>query len=333
MYRIVSAAAIAAVIAAVIACAAGYHFYKDVHTVDLNDYLTIRYEGYEGYAKPFMSLDEKAIEQDYGSIMHEPPAGLLVKSDEEGVSDTTASFCRLYDRFPDGGDLRYDYRLKNGGSVSYIGIGTMYDESFGCWVKSESFSITARGIELLDDADPFEGLTIETAGGNSQGVAEANTDQMKQPFCDITFELSPNMYLSNGDIIKVSIPEEELQRMASVNDGYVPKKTSENYEIEGLPALTEDNAESDRKAEAEMRQREQEAEEKAGKERAEREYKARLRKSGAANSGSKGSGNDSYSYDDEDNIDPDDPDYEEGDEEFDSFDDIDYYDEGFEGEY
>ena len=181
-------------------------------------------------------------------------------------------------------------------------------------MKSESFKTWAQGIESLDDADPFEGLVIETDGGNSQAVAEVNKYEMKEPFCDIEFELCPDMYLSNGDTVEVAIPESELEKLARKNDGYVPKKTTQEYTIEGLPALTEDNAESDRKAEAVRKQRLKEAEEKAAKEQAEKEYKERLRQSHYKSSGGSGSWSDSYSYDDEDNIDPDDPDYEEGDE-------------------
>ena len=162
-------------------------------------------------------------------------------------------------------------------------------------MKSESFKTWAQGIESLDDADPFEGLVIETDGGNSQAVAEVNKYEMKEPFCDIEFELCPDMYLSNGDTVEVAIPESELEKLARKNDGYVPKKTTQEYTIEGLPALTEDNAESDRKAEAVRKQRLKEAEEKAAKEQAEKEYKERLRQSHYKSSGGSGSWSDSYS--------------------------------------
>lgn len=228
---------------------------------------------------------------------------------------------------PYGGYVYADGDVKNGNIVHYRGTDrTSYDEYFGCWVKSESFDIAAKGIKGLDDADPFEGLKIQTTGGNSEAVAEVNTNLMKSPFCYIDFQLSKSTYLSNGDMILVTIPDSDLEWLASENDGYKPKKTSREFKVKGLPPLTSSNAESTRRAEHEQWQREQEAQ-KAAAEKAAEEEKAASRSSTYSHSGNRSS------YDADDDFDPDDPDYEEGDEDFDEYDDIEYYDDDWEGDY
>ena len=319
--------------AAIAACVAGFIGFKQTHTIDLNQYLTIGYEGYNGYAKPVVILDAKALERDYGGRMQDPPESLWKKSDTKGVSDRVASFCERYKDVPYGGYVLYaDGDVKNGNIVHYRGTDrTSYDEYFGCWVKSESFDIAAKGIKGLDDADPFEGLKIQTTGRNSEAVAEVNTNLMKSPFCYIDFQLSKSTYLSNGDMILVTIPDSDLKWLASENDGYKPKKTSKKFKVEGLPPLTSSNAESTRQAEHEQWQREQEAQ-KAAAEKAAVEEEAASGGSHFSHSGTgSNAGSSGSSYDDD--VDPDDPDYEEGDEDFDEYDDIEYYDDDWEGDY
>ena len=321
--------------AAIAACVAGFICFKQTHTIDLNQYLTIGYEGYNGYAKPVVILDAKALERDYGDRMQDPPESLWKKSDTKGVSDRVASFCERYKDVPYGGYVLYaDGDVKNGNIVHYRGTDrTSYDEYFGCWVKSESFDIAAKGIKGLDDADPFDGLKIQTTGRDSEAVAEVNTNLMKSPFCYIDFQLSKSTYLSNGDMIRVTIPESDLEWLASENDGYKPKKTSKEFQVKDLPPLTSSNAESTRRAEQEQWQRAQEAQ-KAAAEKAAEEEKAASQDSHFSNSGTGGNaGRSGNSYDADDDVDPDDPDYEEGDEDFDEYDDIEYYDDDWEGDY
>ena len=319
---------------AIAACVAGFICFKQTHTIDLNQYLTIGYEGYNGYAEPVVILDAKALERDYGGRMQDPPESLWKESDTKGVSDRVASFCERYKDVPYGGYVYADGDVKNGNIVHYRGTDrTSYDEYFGCWVKSESFDIAAKGIKGLDDADPFEGLKIQTTGGNSEAVAEVNTNLMKSPFCYIDFQLSKSTYLSNGDTIRVTIPESDLEWLASENDGYKPKKTSQKFKVTGLPPLTSFNAESTRRAEQEQCQRAQEAQ-KAATEKAAEEEKAASQDSHFSNSGTGGNaGRSGNSYDADDDVDPDNPDYEEGDEDFDEYDDIEYYDDDWEGDY
>lgn len=314
---------------AIAACVAGFICFKQTHTIDLNQYLTIGYEGYNGYAEPVVILDAKALERDYGGRMQDPPESLWKESDTKGVSDRVASFCERYKDVPYGGYVYADGDVKNGNIVHYCGTDrTSYDEYFGCWVKSESFDIAAKGIKGLDDADPFEGLKIQTTGGNSEAVAEVNTNLMKSPFCYIDFQLSKSTYLSNGDTIRVTIPESDLEWLASENEGYKPKKTSQKFKVAGLPPLTSFNAESTRRAEQEQWQRAQEAQKAAAE-----EEKAASQDSHFSNSGTGGNaGRSGNSYDADDDVDPDDPDYEEGDEDFDEYDDIEYYDDDWEGD-
>lgn len=66
---------------AIAACVAGFICFKQTHTIDLNQYLTIGYEGYNGYAEPVVILDAKALERDYGGRMQDPPESLWKESD------------------------------------------------------------------------------------------------------------------------------------------------------------------------------------------------------------------------------------------------------------
>ena len=101
--------------AAIAACITGFICFKQTHTIDLNQYLTIGYEGYNGYAKPVVILDAKALERDYGDRMQDPPESLWKKSDTKGVSDRVASFCERYKDVPYGGYVLYaDGDVKNG---------------------------------------------------------------------------------------------------------------------------------------------------------------------------------------------------------------------------
>lgn len=317
--------------AAIAACVAGFDFFKKTHTIDLNQYQTISYQGYNRYAAAELNLDAKALERDYGDKISMPQWDRLQeKSKTEGVSDAVASFCQRYTSFPDGGYLDPDTGLANGNSVQYYGADRAeYDDDFHCWVKSESFKTTVKGAESITDADPFKGLRIVTTGGNSEAVAEVNTDKMPEPFCYIDFQLSQSTYLSNGDTIRVTIPESDLKWLADENDGYVPKKDAKDYVVKDLPMLTSSNAESTRQAEHEQYLREQQAKKAAAERAAEEDAAARDSHSSHSGTGNNTGSGDSY----DDDVDPDDPDYEEGDEDFDEYDDIEYYDDDWEGDY
>jgi len=324
------------ILAAIAACIVGYFFCRQSHTINLNQYLTIGYEGYEGYAEPVMQLDEQAIERDYGNKLH-MPYGSTVTSDTKGVSDTVAAFCKRYTT-----DVTYagyvsadNLSLGNGDIVTYHGFDkTVHDSDFGCWVRTASFEERARGIKQLNDADPFQGLILRVNGGNGEAVAEVDTDAVQEPFKYIDYQMSRSTYLSNGDTVRVTIPQEDLQWLADENHGYQPDKTFEDYTIKGLPALTKSNTLSSAQEEYERMKQEREAEKaEAEKKKAEKEKAGNNSYSTENNISDSGNGS-SYSngtYDDD--VDPDDPDYEEGDEDFGEYDDIEYYDDNWEGDY
>lgn len=321
------------IIAAIAAGIAGMLFYRHAHTINLNQYLTITLHGYNTYAYSEINLDARAIERDYGDKLSMPlQDNLKVKSRTKGVSDKVAAFCKRYTQFPGCGYVSPCVYLHNGESVDYHGWDqTEYDHDFHCWVKSESFSTEVYGAKSMKNASPFQKLRIVTTGGDSEAIAEVNTDDMPLPFRNIHFEISPSTYLSNGDRVRVTIPEDDLEWLLRCDGGYTPKRTYKYYTIKDLPALTEDNAESTRQAEHEQWLQEQKAKEAEEEREARKEAAESWSRSHSRRRSRRKAGSGRYSYYSDDDIDPNDPDYDEGDEDYDEYDDIDYYDDGWEG--
>ena len=312
---------------------AGVLFYRHAHTINLNQYLTITLHGYNTYAYPELNLDARAIERDYGDKLSEPMQdNLKVKSKTKGVRDKVAAFCKKYTEYPGCGYVSPSDYLHNGEAVNFHGLDrTEYDYDFHCWVKSKSFSLEVYGAKSIKNANPFQRLRIETTGGDSEDIAEVNTDNMPKPFCYIHFEINPSTYLSNGDRVRVTIPDEDLEWLLQCDGGYTPKRTYKYYTIKDLPALTEDNAESTRQAEHEQWLQKQKAKKAAEEREARKEAAESWSRSHSRRRSRRKTGHGRYSYYSDDDINPNDPDYDEGDEDYDEYDDIDYYDDGWEG--
>ncbi|WP_167958138.1 lectin-like protein [Anaerosporobacter faecicola] len=197
-------------------------------TIDLNKYIIITCEGYDGYGKADISIDWDAIEEKYGD---------KVKFTKKAKTEY-GEFVRLVRPL----EILHDYvdidlentsNLSNGDRIAYTWDIDANDISkyIGCKVKFSNGKYKVSGLTAIGEFDPFEGVEITFRGVAPDGQAEIlyNGEIMSAYdfYCDNTTGLS------NGDTITVYIDSYDMEYYAETY-GKVPTVTEKKYTVSGL---------------------------------------------------------------------------------------------------
>lgn len=196
-------------------------------TINLNKYLTITTEGYDGYGKANATIDWDAIERKYGSKISftnnaKSEYGELlylttpIEAIREGVSVSTEPSRNL----SNGDEIAYTWNVDNDLS-NYV----------KCKVKFKNGTQKASGLTEVARFDAFADLDVEFSGIAPNGTANINYTGSELSNSDFNYE---NTYgLSNGDKVKVYISDSRIEYYAE-NLGKIPAELEKEYTVEGL---------------------------------------------------------------------------------------------------
>ncbi len=196
-------------------------------TINLNDYLTIEPQGYDGYGELKASVDWDAIEEEYG--------------DKLVFTDETKQELRVLMGFMDPVDILSDLVHVDLDSTTGLSNG---DEVMIKWSVSEDISKVIKSkLKYKDEAYRVSGLVqVETFNA----FADLNVNFYNTaPYGNIglrydneylenhDFEVDKGEGLSNGDTVKVTIKEDALNRCVKYY-GRVPELREMEYTVSGL---------------------------------------------------------------------------------------------------
>lgn len=214
-------------------------------SIDMNQYLTIEADGYDGYGTLHASINWDALEEKYGKKMS--------FTDEAGKTfGGLVSLMSPMDALQDcvRVELEKYSGLSNGDTVAYTWT---VDEDLAnmlkCKIKCKDGSFSVSDLQQAETFDLFSQLEVEFTGTAPEGRASltyTGTELRSDAFrCDKSRDLS------NGDTITVSISDSNVELLAE-QLGKVPESLEKQYTVQGLNSYVRKASEIDETALAEM---------------------------------------------------------------------------------
>ena len=199
--------------------------------IDLNDYLEIAVEGYEGYGTAEWNFDITKFENDYSGKLKFKDSGKNLLLNETESLEMVLS-----------GELDRSSELKNGDKIVFSWDKSSIDElnqMYNYKFKADNETINVKGLEKVETFDAFENISIETSGYAPNGTARiniANTEDGIEK--SLSYTLDKSSGLSNGDKVTVTISciGNDVNSYCARTYGKVPETLEKTYEVNDLAA-------------------------------------------------------------------------------------------------
>lgn len=207
-------------------------------SANLNDYVSVEFDGYDGYGEAKVIFDTNQFEEDFGQMKFKGK-----DADDYREFYDSAAEC-IAKEFIDV-ETKRDEGLSNGDKVSleWDCDEEAIKELTGYSVKYESTEVEVEGLEDVPEFDAFEDLKIEFSGVDPNGKAVIVTDSLSGGAKELEFELSKDKGLSNGDVVTVKIANETSRKKEKYFIelcGALPKEMEKQYTVEGLDTYVTD---------------------------------------------------------------------------------------------
>lgn len=205
-------------------------------TINLNDFVTIEVDGYNGYGTAFISVDWDAMEAKYGDkvkFSKEAKEGLGAFG---GFLDGISAFDGL--RGSVDVSLDTDEGLSNGDEIHYTW--DIDDELFqyvSCKLKYTEGTYTVEGLKEAETFDPFADLTVTFEGISTNG--ELNMEYAGEELNPYDFSCDTAYGLANGDTVTITL-DDYLVEYCLMELGKIPSAMEKTYTVEGLSEYVTD---------------------------------------------------------------------------------------------
>ena len=203
-------------------------------TIDLGQYVSVEYSGYDSYGSAVVSIDFKQLKKDYkDELKFKGDSKDLKKEYGKPIDYLQAQLT---------GELDTDEMLSNGDTVTFVWDIDTKEVSDNLNVKliTTDKTFTVEDLEEVKSFDPFEGLVINYEGTAPNGTASIDRGSVSNKYyteSDYYFTLSKTSDLSNGDVITVTITsdDEDAYKLEFIEAyGVMPESVSKDYTVEGL---------------------------------------------------------------------------------------------------
>ena len=187
-----------------------YFLFFSVQTIDMSQYITVEYDGYDGYATATVELDKKIKDEFEDSSIYK---SFKKKVELEITSD--------------------NYDLKNGDTLKVkVDISKSWLEKNRLELKDKTISIKISGIPEADTVDVFEDLEISVEGVSPYLSVTVNNNNPDEFIRTVYYSLSESYGLKNSDKITITAnySEYDAQEM-----GVIVAKDTMEYTIKDQP--------------------------------------------------------------------------------------------------
>ncbi|WP_031547610.1 zinc ribbon domain-containing protein [Oribacterium sp. FC2011] len=201
---------------------------NNANTINLDKYLTLKSDGFDGYGKVKVSIDWDAIDEKYGSKLKF--TGAAKKELDDKYLDRYDAIDLV--RSAVSVSIDDNYSLSNGDEVSYKwNIEDELSEYVNCKLKYKDGKYKVSELKEIGSFDAFKDLTVEFSGTAPNGYANLNYVGSELSYYD--FDCDKTSGLSNGDTITVTIDSSKIEYCAK-NYGKVPESTEKTYTVANL---------------------------------------------------------------------------------------------------
>lgn len=196
-------------------------------TINLNDYLEIEANGYDGYGTVTAKIDWEAIRKKYGDKIRFTN---LAQNELGGFLGLMTPLDVLHD----GVNLKIEKTsgLSNGDIITYS-----WDMSEGlsdyikCKIKCEDGSYNVSNLMEVENFDAFSDLEVSFEGIAPKGRANIIYEGIELDRSNFICDKIDG--LSNGDVVTVSIDENIISTYVQ-NHGKAPASMEKEYTVHGL---------------------------------------------------------------------------------------------------
>ncbi len=250
-------AIVAAAAAVVILAAGGFVYSKISNTLNLNKYITVSFEGYDGYGKAYTEFDYDKLYKDWGKKL---------KIKDKTVKKAYEKMANQYDDYLDDDSDEMNYKNSAGYMVLLAGIDGAYsldersqltngdevklswdiedvylvnskksvEDVLGIKIKSKEKDFKVEGLEKVETFDAFANVEVKFSGIAPNGQAEIidNNDTKLNISC------SKKSGLSEGDVITLTIPDYDISDIVD-SCGGVPAEMEKEYTVTGLDSYVQ----------------------------------------------------------------------------------------------
>ena len=208
--------------------------------LDLDKYVTLSFEGYDGYGKAVVQFDKDAYLKDYKKKIKLKKSGNFL---QDSLTQNYGAEELLYDFYIDGRwviEGASDGKLKNGDKVKFAWKLNQeeLEENFKLKLSSKGQELDVQGLKEVKLFDAFQNLDIKFTGISPDGSVEWKGTGDMDGSKGYYFTVEPAMDLKNGDKVKIKIepknPEALIQKY-----GMAPKEMEKEITVEGLPSYVD----------------------------------------------------------------------------------------------
>ena len=209
--------------------------------VNLNDYVVITDEGYDGYGTISVKLDYEKLIEDHEDKLTDKN----IDSSIFGVKTPKLAAAFVFEAQKPY-ELSYEESdtLKNGDKIEFTwetnenAIETLKG-ILEVNIKYSKFTHTVKDLEALTEVDPFDNIDYSHASfsGNgtiSKATALYTTESGSKLEWSLDFDKSKNGSWSNGDTISLSISDEKADEIAAKNHGVKLTRTTADIKLEAF---------------------------------------------------------------------------------------------------
>lgn len=198
-------------------------------SINLNEYVEVSFDGYDGYGHAYVTIDWDEIQNKYGSEVS------YTKNAKSRYGGTLAytPFVEIMKRYVSISDPDQAVELSNGDHVIYTWSVDEEELSqyLDCKITYKDMSVTVSGLEKIDEFDPFENLSVAFSGIEPDGYVM--TEYSGDILSDYDFYCEQESGLKNGDVITVYLRSGDAGFYVE-NYGKLPTATEKEYTVEGL---------------------------------------------------------------------------------------------------
>jgi hypothetical protein len=196
-------------------------------TINMNKYITVEADGYDGYGSARVQVDWDAIEEKYGDKIK-----FTNKAKKEGGN--LLNLFTPYDYLADNVSVKLEKndKLSNGETIEYKwNVEEDLSDYLKVKVKYKDDSYTVEGLTEVGKFNPFDSLEVSFVGISPNGQIDYEYSGSELSTYD--FKCDKMSGLRNGDKVKISISDKDMSYYAE-RFGKIPDTTSKEYEVSGL---------------------------------------------------------------------------------------------------
>ena len=194
-------------------------------TINLNDYLSVSFDGYDTVGTASFRIDEEKMLLDNAKTFK-----LTDNSDLALASYYTTNY-RLTGELDDTTDLENGDKVKFTWDNSLTALEEKYRVKFT--FSDETFEVS--GLKEAENYNPFDDLKVSFEGYDTVGKMNYSYDGSMS---DLYFNADNTSNLKNGDVVKITMSSyyDDLKRYA-LEKGKLITETEKEYTVEGLTEL------------------------------------------------------------------------------------------------